>query len=45
MNVVGVEVLSADPQIFNNKIDKNFTDGILTKVFEQLRCDGKIKSN
>ncbi|CAK85226.1 unnamed protein product (macronuclear) [Paramecium tetraurelia] len=44
-NIVGIEVLSADPQIFNNKIDKNFTDGILTKVFEQLRCDGKIKSN
>ena len=45
LNKVGIEVLSGDPFIFNNKIDKNFTDGLLTKVFEQLRCDGKIKSN
>lgn len=36
-NVVGIEVLSADPFIFNNRIDKNYTDGILTKVFELLR--------
>lgn len=44
-NVVGIEVLSADPFIFNNRIDKNYTDGVLTKVFELLRCDGRIKSN
>lgn len=44
-NQVGVEVLSADPFIFNNRIDKNYTDGILTKVFELLRCDGRIKAN
>ncbi|CAD8139625.1 unnamed protein product [Paramecium pentaurelia] len=44
-NVVGIEVLSAEPSIFDNKIDKNFTDGVLTKVFEQLRCDCRIRSN
>jgi F-box protein 11 len=36
-NVVGIEVLSGDPFIFNNRIDKNYTDGILTKVYELLR--------
>lgn len=44
-NVCGIEVLSGDPFIFNNRIDKNYTDGILTKVFEVIRCDGRIKSN
>jgi len=44
-NNCGIEVLSGDPFIFNNRIDKNYTDGILTKVFELLRCDGRIKSN
>jgi len=34
LNKVGIEVLSGDPFIFNNKIDKNFTDGILTKVYD-----------
>lgn len=37
--------MSADPFIFNNRIDKNYYDGIITKVFELLRCDGRIKSN
>jgi len=44
-NACGIEVFSADPFIFNNRIDKNYTDGVLTKVFEDIRCDGRIKSN
>lgn len=44
-NTIGIEVLSADPFICNNRIDKNYSDGIHTKVFEQLRCDGRIKKN
>ena len=44
-NNIGIEVISADPLILNNRIDKNYTDGIITKVYEGLRCDGRIKSN
>lgn len=44
-NTIGIEVLSADPFIFNNKIDKNLGDGVLTKCYEQVRCDGRIKNN
>lgn len=44
-NNSGIEVISGDPTIINNRIEKNYTEGILTKVFEIIRCDGRIKSN
>lgn len=28
-----------------NKIDKNFTHGIMSKTHEEYRCDAHIKSN
>ncbi|KAL4497849.1 hypothetical protein ABPG72_000604 [Tetrahymena utriculariae] len=44
-NQVGVEVISGEPFIFSNKIDKNYTDGILTNTFDKIRCDAIIKNN
>jgi F-box protein 11 len=48
-NFVGIEVIAADPLIFNNTIDKNNSFGVFTRNYEDfnkiLRCDGKIKSN
>jgi F-box protein 11 len=45
LNQDGIEVISAEPYIFNNIIDKNYSDGVVTKVFDSLRCDAKIKNN
>ena len=45
LNQIGIEVISGEPYIFNNIIDKNYSDGIITKVHEDLRCDAKIKNN
>lgn len=45
LNQVGVEVISGEALIFNNKIEKNYSDGIITRCHEDLRCDAKIKSN
>lgn len=45
LNQNGVEIISGEPYIFNNIIDKNYSDGIISKVHEDLRCDAKIKNN
>jgi F-box protein 11 len=37
--------VSGDPYILNNIIEKNYGNGILTTVFDNLRCDGKIRNN
>jgi len=44
-NTLGIEINSADPYILNNIIEKNYGNGILTNVFDNLRCDGKIRNN
>lgn len=36
-NQIGIEVASGEPFIFSNKIDKNFTDGILTYTHNEIR--------
>jgi F-box protein 11 len=38
LNKIGIEIISGDPQIFRNKIDKNFENGILTTSYNGLRC-------
>lgn len=45
LNQQGIEVVSGDPFIFHNKIDKNYSDGILCKCHEEIRSDGRVKSN
>eukprot|EP01017_Pseudomicrothorax_dubius_P037831 TRINITY_DN5597_c0_g1_i1.p1 TRINITY_DN5597_c0_g1~~TRINITY_DN5597_c0_g1_i1.p1 ORF type:complete len:544 (+),score=130.28 TRINITY_DN5597_c0_g1_i1:50-1681(+) len=45
LNKYGIEVLSADPLIISNKIDKNYADGIVTRVYEELRCEPQIFNN
>lgn len=42
---VGIEVLSADPIIYINKISQNYENGIVTIAKKNLRCDGLIKYN
>ena len=44
-NLNGVEVVSADPFIFANKIEKNTIHGIYTYTYNDFRCDGRIKTN
>ena len=51
-NSIGIEsnkilllVVSGDPFILNNLIEKNYGNGITTSVFDNLRCDGKIRNN
>ena len=41
----GIEVLSGDPTILMNKIQKNYESGIVTIAKDFLRCDGVIKFN
>ena len=43
-NLNGIEVISADPLIFNNKIDKNFENGIITLSHKDLRFEIIIKN-
>ncbi|EGR30705.1 hypothetical protein IMG5_125070, partial [Ichthyophthirius multifiliis] len=45
LNSPGIEIISSDPYIMDNKIDKNNTSGIVSLVFQDYRCDGRIKSN
>ena len=50
-NSVGIEsnvlkkVLSGDPYIINNNIEKNYGNGISSLTFDNLNCDGKIRNN
>ncbi len=37
LNKIGIEVVSGDPFIFNNKIDKNHAIGILTRCMSDFR--------
>jgi F-box protein 11 len=38
-------VISGDPYILNNLIEKNYGNGITTNIYDNLRCDGKIRNN
>ena len=44
-NLIGVEVISADPFIQGNEIDKNKIFGIFTRSYLKYRCDGVIQNN
>ncbi|KRX06051.1 Pectin lyase fold/virulence factor [Pseudocohnilembus persalinus] len=44
-NSFGIEIISGDPFVFNNQIEKNLVAGILTRTFGEFRCDGIIKRN
>ena len=50
-NSVGIEsnvlkkVLSGDPYIINNNIEKNYGNGISSLTFDNLNCYGKIRNN
>lgn len=37
LNKPGIEVISGDPYIFENKIDKNLTSGIFTYAYSDYR--------
>jgi hypothetical protein len=39
------KVLSGDPYIINNNIEKNYGNGISSLTFDNLNCDGKIRNN
>jgi hypothetical protein len=41
----GIVVQSADPFIYNNRIEFNTENGIQTYTFNNIRCDGQIKNN
>ncbi|KAL4501682.1 hypothetical protein ABPG72_018733 [Tetrahymena utriculariae] len=45
LNRPGIEVVSGDPYIYENRIDKNISSGIVTVAYSDYRCDGRIKSN
>lgn len=45
LNQDGILVLSADPHIFKNKIEKNYQNGILIASHDEMRCDGLIEKN
>ncbi|KRX05550.1 Pectin lyase fold/virulence factor [Pseudocohnilembus persalinus] len=45
LNQIGVEVVSGEPTIIINKIDKNFEDGVFTYTHKNFRCDAKIITN
>lgn len=38
-------MLSADPHIFKNKIEKNYQNGIYISTHDDLRCDGLVEKN
>jgi parallel beta-helix repeat protein len=42
---IGIEVISAHPFIFMNKISQNFENGIVTIAKDGLRCDSLLKYN
>ncbi|KRX06053.1 Pectin lyase fold/virulence factor [Pseudocohnilembus persalinus] len=44
-NKCGIEIISAEPYIQGNVIEKNLTNGILASTYDNVRCDGKIVSN
>lgn len=37
LNKPGIEVISGDPYIFENKIDKNLSSGIITVAYSDYR--------
>lgn len=45
MNKNGIEVLSGDPRIYENVIEKNYDNGIYTRIIEDLRCEPLIYQN
>lgn len=45
LNHCGVEVVSGEPLITHNNIEKNYNDGVYTTVHEDIRCDAIIKGN
>ncbi|EGR29591.1 hypothetical protein IMG5_152750 [Ichthyophthirius multifiliis] len=44
-NLIGIEVISGEPLINQNEIERNYTDGILTICYNSIRCDALIKNN
>ena len=38
-------VQSADPFIFNNRIEKNSMNGVHSYTYKMIRSDGKVKKN
>lgn len=37
-NQIGIEILSSDPYIYNNKISRNYQEGIVTRTIDDLLC-------
>lgn len=38
-------VVSGDPYILNNLIERNFTNGVSCSSYDNMRCDGKLRNN
>ena len=45
LNQDGIHVISADPHIFKNKIEKNYQNAIFISTHDDIRCDGLIEKN
>ena len=49
-NKIGIEIISAEPLISNNVIEKNYKYGVIACTYkllceEHFRCDGEINNN
>lgn len=44
-NQTGIEIISSDPYIYENKISKNYQEGVRTKTLEDLVCKPILHSN
>lgn len=45
LNQDGIHVMSADPHIFKNKIEKNYQNAIFVCTHDDIRCDGLMEKN